>query len=656
MKNLVIVESPSKSKTIEKYLGKDFEVLSSKGHIRELGVGGKGNLGIDVENNFEPTYVLINEKKKLIEELKRKVEKVDNVFLATDPDREGEAISWHLAKVLNLDLEKENRVVFNEITKNAVTQAFSHPRKLDLGLVKSQETRRILDRIIGFKLSTLLYKKIKSASAGRVQSVALRMICDREKEILAFKPEEYWTIKALINYKRKKIEANLAKYDGKKVKISNEKQALEIFNEIKNPLKVVDIKNEDKKRSPKQAFITSTLQQEASTKFGFSAKKTMMIAQKLYEGVQINNEPVGLITYMRTDSVRLSNDFVKDAQAKILKEYGKDYVGNYKLTKDAKAQDAHEAIRPTNLENEPEKIKEFLTNDEYKIYSFIYCRALASLMKECINTSTTYSLSSSKALFTINGQVLKFDGFLKIYHEYDSSKDVILPQLNIDQEIDYNELLKEQHFTEPPSRYSEAKLIKSLEEEGVGRPSTYATIVDTIIKRNYVEVKKNSEKGKTKYFFPTEQGILTDEKLRQFFSEIINIKYTAKMEEELDEISLNKINHVESLRKFWNDFIPLIENANEKMEKLAPEKTGEICPKCGGNLIIRKGRYGKFICCDRFPSCNYTDNLKKEKNEPEFLDENCPECGARLVKRKSRYGKYFAGCSNYPKCRYLKNL
>lgn len=656
MKNLVIVESPSKSKTIEKYLGKDFEVLSSKGHIRELGVGGKGNLGVDVENNFESTYVLIDGKKKLVDELKKKVKEVDNVYLATDPDREGEAISWHLAKVLDLDLDKQNRVVFNEITKNAVIQAFNHPRKLDLGLVKSQETRRILDRIIGFKLSTLLYRKIKSASAGRVQSVALRMICDREKEILAFKPEEYWTIKALINYKRKKIEANLVKYDGKKIKISNQEQALKIFNEIKNPLKVVDIKKEDKKRSPKPAFITSTLQQEASTKFGFSAKKTMMIAQKLYEGVMIKNEPVGLITYMRTDSNRLSNDFVKDVQSKILKEYGKEYVGNYKLTKDSKAQDAHEAIRPTNIENLPEKIKEFLTNDEYKIYSFIYYRAFASLMKECVNTSTTYSLLSNKSLFTINGQVLKFDGFLKVYHEYDSSKDVIIPELSMEQEIEYQELLKDQHFTEPPSRYSEARLIKSLEEEGVGRPSTYATIVDTIIKRNYVEVKKNSEKGKTKYFFPTEQGLLTDEKLRQFFSEIINIKYTAKMEEELDEISLNKINYVDSLRKFWNDFIPLIENANEKMEKLAPEKTGEICPKCGGNLIIRKGRYGKFICCDKFPSCNYTDNLKKEKIEPEFLEENCPQCGGRLIKRKSRYGKFFAGCSNYPKCKYLKNL
>ena len=692
MKNLVIVESPSKSKTIEKYLGKDYKVVSSKGHIRDLATSGKEGLGVDVENDFKPTYVVSKDKKDTVKELKSLVSKAEKVYLATDPDREGEAISWHLANELGLDINDDNRVVFNEITKNTILNSIKNPRSIDMDLVKSQEARRILDRIIGFKLSKLLQKKIKSKSAGRVQSIALRMICDREKEIAAFVPVEYWTISALLNKGKAEFNTALSKIDGKKAEIKNEEEANKIIDSIKEPFMVESIVEKKKNRSPYLPFITSTLQQEASSKLGFSAKKTMMLAQNLYEGIDLKNETVGLITYMRTDSTRLSNEFVSSAYNYIESEYGIDYKGFYRVKNDESSQDAHEAIRPTSLEHTPESVKPYLSNDQYKLYKFIYIRALASLMKEASFKSVTYNIKSGKYLFTISGQELVFDGFLKIYKDYDSSKDVILKPLSKSDVLDLKKIEKEQHFSEGPTRYTEAKLIKALEEEGVGRPSTYATIIDTIVNRGYVELKKESEKSKTKYFFPTEQGTLTDEKLKEFFLPVINVKYTANMEDGLDKIAENKENNVEYLKKFYDEFKPLVDNAYANMEKKEDVKTGNKCPLCGSDLVYKEGKYGKFVACSNYPTCKYVETEsvgrdcpecgapliyrtgrygkfiscsnypeckhieKIEKEKPEEVGRACPECGKPLLKRKSRYGTYFIGCSAYPKCKYIENI
>ena len=692
MKNLVIVESPSKSKTIEKYLGKDYKVVSSKGHIRDLATSGKEGLGVDVENDFKPTYIVSKDKKDTVKELKNLVSKAEKVYLATDPDREGEAISWHLANELGLDINDDNRVVFNEITKNTILHSMENPRKIDMDLVKSQEARRILDRIIGFKLSKLLQKKIKSRSAGRVQSIALRMICDREKEIAAFVPEEYWTIGALLNKGKVEFYTTLSKIDGKKADIKNEEEANDIINSIKEPFVVENIVEKKKNRSAYLPFITSTLQQEASSKLGFSAKKTMMLAQNLYEGIDLKNETVGLITYMRTDSTRLSNEFVSAAYSFIENEYGQEYKGFYRVKNDESSQDAHEAIRPTSLDHTPESVKPYLSNDQYKLYKFIYIRALASLMKEASFKSVTYNIESGKYLFTISGQELVFDGFLKIYKDYDSSKDVILKPLSKGDVLDLKKMEKEQHFTEGPTRYTEAKLIKALEEEGVGRPSTYATIIDTIVDRGYVELKKESEKSKTKYFFPTEQGTLTDEKLKEFFLPVINVKYTANMEDGLDRIAENKENNIEYLKKFYDEFKPLVDNAYTNMEKKEDEKTGQKCPLCGSDLVYKEGKYGKFVACSNYPTCKYVETEsvgrdcpecgapliyrtgrygkfiscsnypeckhieKIEKEKPEEVGRACPECGKPLLKRKSRYGTYFIGCSAYPKCKYIENI
>ena len=695
MKNLVIVESPSKSKTIEKYLGKDFKVVSSKGHIRDLATRGKEGLGVDVEDNFKPTYVINKDKKEVVKSLKEDVKNSDFVYLATDPDREGEAISWHLACELGLDLNENNRIVFNEITKTAVLNALNQPRTIDMSLVKSQETRRILDRIIGFKLSKLLQRKIGSKSAGRVQSIALRMICDKEKEIAKFSPEEYWTITADLD---KKIHVELVKYQNKKIELHNENQANEVLTTLTKEYTLEDVQEKQKKRAAYLPFITSTLQQEASNKLGFPSKKTMQIAQSLYEGVDIGTTTQGLITYMRTDSTRLSKEFVDSAFALIEKEYGKEYIGHYRVKNDGNSQDAHEAIRPTSLDNHPEKIKQYLTNDQYRLYKFIYTRALASLMADCTNNSVTYSFINNGYQFTATGSKLDFDGFLKIYSDYDKSKDVILPKLNKGDVLNSKKVNSDQHFTEAPSRYTEAKLIKALEEEGVGRPSTYAMIIDTIEKRGYVELKKSSDTSKTKYFYPTSQGTLTDEKLRDFFASVINIKYTAQMESKLDDIAEGKVDNIEALKMFYDEFDPLVVNAYDKMEKKELEKTGEKCPDCGGDIVIRNGRFGKFKSCINYPTCKYSDYLLdeslqnkeekicpncgqkmvikkgrfgafyacsaypecktivslKQKEEPVVLDKLCPECGSNLVKRKSRFGTYFVGCSSYPKCRYIE--
>ncbi|MFV0479136.1 MAG: type I DNA topoisomerase [Anaerorhabdus sp.] len=657
MKNLVIVESPSKSKTIEKYLGKDFEVVSSKGHIRELSLSGKGRLGIDVENNFEAKYTVSKEKKDVVKELKAKAKKADYVYLATDPDREGEAISWHLAQELSLSVEEENRVVFNEITKDAVLNAFTQPRVIDLDLVKSQETRRILDRIIGFKLSSLLKNKIKSKSAGRVQSVALKLIVEKEKEINAFIPEEYWKITAQFSKDMQDCEAGLSKFKGKKIELSNEEEATKVLDACQEDFEITEIKKQTRKKSSKMPFITSTLQQEASTKLGFSAKRTMMTAQKLYEGIKLKKETEGLITYMRTDSTRLSNTFVAAARAKIEAEYGKEYLGVYKVKKDDNAQDAHEGIRPTSLDNKPEDVEKYLTPEQYKLYKMIYARALASLMADASSDTVAITFEQNGYEFVANGTQLVFDGYLKVYGSYETSKDVLLPLFVENEKLSAKSIEKTQHFTEPPMRYTEAKLIKQLEEEGIGRPSTYSMIIDTIQQRGYVLLDRSTETSKTKVFFPTEQGVLTSDKLEQYFKEIINVKYTAKMETELDEIAEGDLDNVKALREFYNQFMPLVDHAYENMEKIEPEKIGEKCPECGNELVTRIGRFGKFISCEKFPECKYTRKIEQpEKEKAEPSGKMCPECGGELMKRKSRYGNYFLGCGNFPKCRHIENI
>ncbi|MBQ3460647.1 MAG: type I DNA topoisomerase [Solobacterium sp.] len=657
MKNLVIVESPSKSKTIAKYLGKDYTVVSSKGHIRDLAIKGKDGLGVDIENDFAPTYVVSKDKTDTVKDLQKQAKKADNVYLATDPDREGEAISWHLAEELGLGTDELDRVTFHEITRNAVTEAFKNPRTIDMDLVHSQETRRILDRIIGFKLSKLLNTKIKSKSAGRVQSVALKLIVEREKEINAFVPEEYWTLDAVFEKSRRKFNASLSRINGEKAQLRNEEEAMKAYEACQGPFTVTEIKVTSRHRDPRPPFITSTLQQEASTKLSFSAKRTMSVAQRLYEGIDTGHGEEGLITYMRTDSTRLSNVFINDARTLILDNYGKEYLGGYRVRNDVNSQDAHEAIRPTSLSNTPEALKPYLTNEQYRLYKLIYARALSSLMAPAKYDSLSVTLSREGYDFTAQGSTLKFDGYLKVYGDYESSKDVILPVMNEGEVMEAIELKANQHFTEPPARYTEARLIKALEEDGIGRPSTYAMIIDTIQARNYVTLEKVSEKSRTKVFRPTEQGTLTVEKLDEFFSDIINVDYTARMESELDEIAEGKADETETLRTFYDRFSPLLDKAYEGMEKKEPEKVGETCPECGGELVYRTSRYGRFISCGNFPKCRYTRQIEKtEKEKPEPTGKVCPECGGELLKRKSRYGTYFHGCSNFPKCRYMENL
>jgi DNA topoisomerase I len=655
MKNIVIVESPTKTKTIEKYLGKDFEVVSSKGHIRDLATRGKDGLGVDFENDYAPTYTISRDKRDTIKSLKSIVKGADNVYLATDPDREGEAISWHLADELGLDIDLENRVVFNEITKDAVLKAFETPRKIDMDLVKSQETRRILDRIIGFKLSKLLQRKIRSKSAGRVQSVALKLVVDRENEITAFVPEEYWSVIALFDNDGIEIETSVERYKGEKFEMKNEADAQAVLDATTGVFQITNLTKRDRKRNPKLPFITSTLQQEASTRLGFQTRKTMRVAQKLYEGKALNGETEGLITYMRTDSYRLSQTFVDDAKGFIKDNYGKKYVGTYRPgKKDENTQDAHEAIRPTSIERTPQSVKAFLTPDEYKLYSFIYYRALASLMAPAVIDAVSVTFSQNDYDFNGTGQTLKFDGYLKVY-SYDTTTDKIIGELDEKRAYSAKSIIPNQHFTQPPARYNEARLVKELEELGIGRPSTYSMIMETIVARGYVTYGAASETNSSKVFKPTEQGMITNESLQDHFNSIINVNYTANMENDLDKIAEGSANSTKAIDDFVKLFYPLLDEANENMEQLELEKVGELCPEDGGELVYRTGRYGKFIACINYPTCKYHRALPgKERPKPEPTGEICPECGSELVKRKSRFGTYFVGCSSFPKCRYIQ--
>ena len=640
MSKLMIVESPHKSKTIGAFLGKDFKVVSSKGHIMDLATSGKFGLGVDVDGDFKATYIPIKGKKKLISELKKDVSNADLVYLATDPDREGEAISWHLKEALKLKDKDYVRVTFNEITKNVVLNAIDNPRKIDDELVKSQETRRILDRIIGFRLSKLMQSKTGGKSAGRVQSVALKLIVDRERQIEAFIPEEYWTITALFN----DFEAELEKYKDKKIKISSEDEANEILDKLNKSFKIQSVLEKESKRSSKPVFKTTTMQQLASSKLNLAPASTMRIAQKLYEGVSLGGESVGLITYMRTDSDRVSPDFVGETKKFIENNYGKEYVGSVKVSKKKEnVQDAHEGIRPTSITRTPESIKKYLTNEEYKLYNLIYKRALASIMAPAKLNNTTVLLENNDYLFKATGSVLTFDGYLKVYDQFEEQKDTILPDLKSYQSnvVVANEIKKEQHFTKPEPRYTESSLIKEMESLGIGRPSTYAPIITTLKEREYVKLED-------KKFFPTEVGIETTDKLQEFFKDIINVKYTANMENDLDLIALDKLDHIKVLKDFYNDFEPLVETAFSKMEKKEAKETGEVCPKCGNPLVIRRGKYGEFTACSNYPNCKYIKKVQKEVVEV----CKCPNCNGNLVERKTKRGKIFYGCNNYPKCNF----
>ena len=641
MKNLVIVESPAKCKTIEKYLGSDYKVVSSKGHIRDLATTGKFGLGVDVDADFKPNYVIIKGKNKDVNNLKKEVSSSDTVYLATDPDREGETISWHIYDELKIPDEKYKRVVFNEITKDVVLNSINNPGKIDMNLVKSGETRRILDRIIGFRLSKLMQRKTGGKSAGRVQSVALKLIVDREREIRAFVPREYWTIEADFS----SFKAVLEKYHGKDVEIPNEVAADEILDKLSRSFKIESVTEKEKNKAAREVFKTSTLQQLASTKLNFAPSKTMKIAQQLYEGVDLGNETVGLITYMRTDSVRISESFVAETYKYIKGNYGDEYVGYVKSGKKTEnVQDAHEGIRPTSILRTLESVKAYLSNDEYKLYRLIYIRALASLMKDAKTLATTVILENNGYTFKATGSVLKFDGYLKVYSEYEDSEDVILPDFkNYKSDvITADKIDKIQHFTKPAPRYTESSLIKEMESLGIGRPSTYATIVATIKDRGYVILKD-------KKFEPTEIGEETTDKLQEFFSGIVNVEYTANMEQDLDEIAEAKKDNIEVLHEFYDDFEPLVEKAFKEMEKKEPVHTGETCPECGGDLVVRKGKYGEFVACSNYPTCKY---VKKEKKEVTEICK-CPKCDkGMIVERKTKKGKIFYGCNNYPKCNY----
>lgn len=643
MKNIVIVESPAKSKTIEKYLAGDYKVVSSKGHIRDLATTGKYGLGVDLENDFKPNYVVIKGKNKDVKELKKLVQSAEHVYLATDPDREGEIISWHLKEELGIPEEKYDRVTFREITKDVVLKSINEHTKIDMDLVKGAETRRILDRIIGFRLSKLMQYKTGGKSAGRVQSVALKLIVDREREILAFIPKEYWTIEADF----KDFTAELFKYQNKDIEINTELEADEIISKLSKSFNIDSIEEKDKKKSAREVFKTSTLQQMASTRLNFAASKTMKIAQKLYEGVDLANETVGLITYMRTDSVRVSDEFVMSTKKYINDTYGKNYVGGPKMgKKSANMQDGHEGIRPTSIYRTPESVKAYLTNDEYKIYRLIYIRALASIMADAKVKATTVIFENNEYLFKTTGSILTFDGYLKVYGEYEESEDKILPNFK-----DYksnvvvaNEINKYQHFTKPASRYTESSLIKELESLGIGRPSTYATIISTLKDHDYVKVDD-------KKFVPTEMGIETTDKLQEYFSDIINVKYTANMEKDLDDIAEAKKDNIKVLHEFYDKFAPIMDEALKNMEKKQPEKTGEVCPECGNELVVRKGKYGEFVACSNYPNCKYIKKEEKDNTNVKVVAE-CPKCHKDIVERKTKKGKVFYGCSGYPKCNY----
>ncbi len=647
MKNLIIVESPAKARTIKNFLGKDYTVIASKGHIRDLP---KSSFGIKIEDKtFKPEYRVSRDHSKTVKEIKELAKKSDEIFIATDEDREGEAIGYHIAKAIGKDPEKLPRIVFHEITKNAIQKALDNPRTIDTNNFNAQQARRLLDRIVGYKLSPLLASKIqKGLSAGRVQSSALKIVIDREREIKAFKPQEYWSVEAIFN---KTIEANLVEFEGNKISkmtITNADRAKYIEKIVKNEnFKVENIETKERKTTTPPPFMTSSLQQASSNQLGYSPKKTMMIAQTLYEGVMTHKGNMGVITYMRTDSLNIAKEAIEEVRETIEKSFGKKYLSpkvKYYTTKSKGAQEAHEAIRPTNLDFTPQIAKDYLKNDELRLYTLIYNRFLATQMKDAVFETQNIIFSSNSSKFKASGRRLKFDGFYKAtgYKE----KDKLLPVLKIGESVTVENLEALQHFTEPPSRYSEASLIKKLESLGIGRPSTYAPTISILVARKYIEIEK-------KQLIPTEIAFKVIELLEKHFSNIVDSSFTANMEETLDKIAEGKEDWQKIL---WEFYEPFIKNVEKGKKEIKSQKVvipiGEKCPECGSELVKRQGRFGEFISCSAFPKCKYTKNIAQKKKEPIKIGVKCPECGGELLERISRRGKFY-GCSNYPKCKFV---
>lgn len=651
MSDLVIVESPAKAKTIKKYLGGNYEVIASMGHVRDLP---KARLSVDIKKKFAPKYEIIKGKEKLVEELKELAEKSDKIYLATDPDREGEAISWHLAYILGLPLDDNNRVEFNEITKNGVTNGMAHPRSINIDLVNAQQARRILDRLVGYKLSPFISQKIRRGlSAGRVQSVAVRIIVDREEEIRKFKPEEYWTIDAKFIPKgsRKSFSASLYSDANGKIKIENQEQAEKIEQDLADAeYMITKVKHGTRRKKPAPPFITSTLQQEASRKLGFQSRRTMKVAQELYEGVDIEGMgATGLITYMRTDSLRISDVAKEEAAQYILNRFGEKFLPAKPRVFKTKsnAQDGHEAIRPSMPSLSPEDVKASLTSDQFKLYNLIWNRFMASQMSDCIQKTTQAEISAKEYIFKASGYYVDFEGFTTLYVESkdtEEEKSTQLPPLEKDMPVKCKELKKNQHFTQPPARYTEASLIKALEEYGIGRPSTYAATITTITSREYV-------KREAKTLYPTELGEVMTNLLKERFPKIVNYKFTAQMEENLDEVEHGQEEWVELLDEFYSDFDKTLKKAKEEMEgvklQLKEDQTDIICDKCGRQMVVKVGRYGKFIACPGYPEC---------KNVLKFVEKTgvkCPKCNGDVIVKHTKKKRVFYGCSNYPECDFV---
>lgn len=643
MKTLVIVESPAKAKTIKKYLPADCKVEASMGHIIDLP---KEQMGVDIENNFKPRYIPLSDKKEVLKRLKEAAKSSETIILATDPDREGEAISWHIANYLGVDVNDNARVEFHEITKNAVSKAFENKRKIDMNLVNSQQARRILDRLVGYKLSPFLWQKIKKGlSAGRVQSAATRIVVDREQEINNFVPKEYWALSALLSKTddNKTFEAKFYGLNGKKTEINNEAEAKDILNKIDGKDFIVDsIKQGTKQRNAPFPFTTSTLQQEANKKLGFTTKKTMMIAQQLYEGVEVEGIGyTGLITYLRTDSVRISDEAKEECLKYITESYGKEYAmyTRKKAAKKSNVQDAHEAIRPTSVLNTPQNLSNSLNKDQAKLYELIYKRFLASNMKPALYDVLTVDIACNDVMFRASGSMITFDGYLKVYNnKTEEDEENLLPSLSQGEVLELKKLMHEQKFTLPPARYTEASLVKTLEEKGIGRPSTYAATIATIQNRAYVVMEE-------KKFVPTDLGILVTNVMKENFKEIVDLDFTAQMESNLDKIAEGEEDWIEIIRSFYSSFEKEL-NVAQNMEKIKiPDVVSdEKCEKCGSNMLIKEGRYGKFLACQAFPKCR---NIKPILEEVKAV---CPKCGAPLVKKKTKKGKIFYGCSKYPEC------
>ncbi|NLG89765.1 MAG: type I DNA topoisomerase [Clostridiaceae bacterium] len=651
-KYLVVVESPAKAKTIKKFLGKNYKIKASMGHIRDLP---KSSLGVDIENNFEPKYINIRGKGSIISELKKEAKEADKIFLATDPDREGEAISWHLSDIFNLPADEKCRITFNEITKNAVTKAVKSPRPIDMNLVDAQQARRVLDRIVGYEISPILWRNVrKGLSAGRVQSAAMKMICDREREIDQFVPEEYWHIDGLFQKENgKTFKARFYGLKDKKIELSSEEEVKIILQELEGVGYVIGkVKHGEKKRAPLPPFTTSTLQQEASRKLGFSTKKTMMLAQQLYEGVEIEGEgSVGLITYMRTDSTRISDEALSEARKYILDKYGQEYLpGKPRIYKTkSTSQDAHEAIRPTTLDIPLETVKSSLPRDLFRLYKLIWERFISSQMESALYDTMAVDIEAGRYLFKAKGSRIKFNGYLVLYEESSDEstesnpeeEESLLPELIEGENVKVLEIIHSQHFTQPPSRYTEAMLVKAMEEKGIGRPSTYAPIISTILTRGYVVKDK-------KFLVPTELGKIVNDLLENHFKDIVNINFTAEMEAKLDSIEEGKLGWRELMNEFYKDFSNTVKEAEKKIEKvrLPVEESDEVCEKCGRKMVIKTGKYGKFLACPGFPECR---NAK-----PIFEDAGvtCPKCGGKVLIKKTRKGKNYLGCENYPECDY----